>query len=80
MKLFGNFREGFGVGGFIPLLYTLVYLLAEYTRGVWWCAAIRQAGRRAGGRDCRQHLVFVDGARRCRTRISKGDFGTLKYG
>ena len=22
----------------------------------------------------------VDGARRCRTRILKGDFGTLKYG
>ena len=22
----------------------------------------------------------VDGARRCRTRISKGDFGLLKYG
>ena len=23
---------------------------------------------------------YVDGARRCRTRISKGDFGTLKNG
>ena len=63
---------------------------------VGWCNSIVMRGSRgAGGRAAvlesprplknHKNIGFLsntgqDGARRCRTRISKGDFGTLKNG